>query len=268
MMAAIIKPSSGGHWYGIGEAIGTGHFARPEYDKNLRHARKEMLLPSVTTIDKIMANYQLTAWKQEQLLLAALTLPAKEGETSDDRIKRIIEDAEKHSKEAAEKGDIFHALMERYAKGQSIDITAYDEWIQKGFEKVTGWMKEQGCMPQYVEQGFACVDYGYACRIDWAGVCGGWPALIDYKTQGTKPNRAVVFYDSNARQLAANAMAIPHEIKRHINIVISTTEPGRVEIKEWSDEDIKHGWKMFYHLLNLFMLSKNLEWDAEGRRYV
>lgn len=268
-MSMIVKPDSGGHWYSIGERCGYTNFAIPQYDKTLRDFRKEPLLPSVTTVDREKSNFTLDAWKQEQLLMAALTLPEIPGESMDDRIKRIMIDAKEHGKLAAEKGDIFHSLMERKLKGEDPDISEYDNWITEGIRKASEWMEMEQATSEYIEQSFACVEYGYACRIDWSGGLGGYRTLVDFKTQGTKPGKKINKYDSWERQLAANAMAMPNKIDRWINIIVSTTEPGRIEIVEHKDDDIRQAWLVFYHLLQVFTLSRSMgEWNVDEMRYM
>ena len=81
-----------GHWYGRnGEPaytiVGANGKARPT---TLRDARKLNLVPSVTTIIKVASQPGLDRWKQEQVLLAALTLPKVNDESDDDYIARIL----------------------------------------------------------------------------------------------------------------------------------------------------------------------------------
>ena len=51
-----------------------------ERNTTLRDARTLDLVPSVTTILGVAAKPGLEKWKQEQVLLAALTLPRQDGE--------------------------------------------------------------------------------------------------------------------------------------------------------------------------------------------
>jgi hypothetical protein len=59
----------------------------------LRDARALDLVPSVTTVLNVAAKPGLEAWKQRQLLLAALTLPRSEEEAEDNYLDRIIRDS-------------------------------------------------------------------------------------------------------------------------------------------------------------------------------
>lgn len=80
----LVPRESASHWYfpdgsplhEVERADGKG--TRPT---NLRDARKLGLYPSVTNILSVLAKPGLNAWKQEQAILAALTLPRRSGES-------------------------------------------------------------------------------------------------------------------------------------------------------------------------------------------
>jgi hypothetical protein len=70
------KPSESGHWYKKdGSPAYTTIGKTGERATTLRDARKLGLLPSVTTINGMLSKAGLDTWKQQQVLLAALTLP-------------------------------------------------------------------------------------------------------------------------------------------------------------------------------------------------
>jgi len=75
------------HWYQRdGRPLHTVLSAKGEpRPTTLRDARKLNLLPSVTNILGIIAKPELTAWLQEQAVMAALTLPRLPGETESAR---------------------------------------------------------------------------------------------------------------------------------------------------------------------------------------
>ena len=77
--------SQAGHWYTrSGESAYTviGKNGK-ERNTTLRDAREHSLVPSVTTILKCASSPGLEAWKQTQVLLSALTLPKRDGETEE-----------------------------------------------------------------------------------------------------------------------------------------------------------------------------------------
>ena len=56
----------------------------------VRDAKQLGLFPSVTSIIKILSRPQLESWKQEQAVLAALTLPRKDGEPETEFAKGLL----------------------------------------------------------------------------------------------------------------------------------------------------------------------------------
>jgi hypothetical protein len=82
----------------------------------LRDARKFDLVPSVTNVLGVIAKPELTAWLQEQAVLAALTLPRIDGESEDVFAKRVVTDSLTTRDGAADFGTAFHHGAERVAQ--------------------------------------------------------------------------------------------------------------------------------------------------------
>ncbi|NDG20016.1 MAG: hypothetical protein EB117_17375, partial [Betaproteobacteria bacterium] len=107
----------------------------------LRDARKLDLIPSVTTILNVAAKPGLEAWKQQQILLAALTLPKAENESIDAYAERVIQDSKQQAQDARDLGTDIHAQVQGAFEGgpdntysvgvKAILRHAYDdqEWI-------------------------------------------------------------------------------------------------------------------------------------------
>ena len=75
--ASTPRAAESTHWYtrdGIPRYTIIGANGK-ERNTTLRDARKEGLIPSVTTILKVASNPVLNQWIQKQVLMAALTLP-------------------------------------------------------------------------------------------------------------------------------------------------------------------------------------------------
>ena len=266
----LVKVEAGTHWYKPGEADRSSFRGEPAYGSTLREARKEHLLPSVTTVLKEKSNFQLQSWREEQKILAALTLPDIPGETVDEKVKRIISDADAQSKTARETGDVVHKLVERILLGENPTfLSEYSHVIREGVKGAIKVFYEHKAVTEHVESMFVNIGMGYGCRIDWGGKLLGINSLVDVKTQGNKPGKKMVKYPEWCWQLAANSMAMPTMVSRHVNIAVSTTEPGYVEVFDWEPEEILNGWHVFTHLLKVFTLSRKMgEWDGEKRQYV
>jgi hypothetical protein len=95
-----------GHWYALnGEPRYTIKGANGrERNTTLADARKLQLVPSVTTIIRMAAAPALEKWKRDQVLLAALTLPRRDGEPEADWLRRVEQDSQEQGKQAAERG--------------------------------------------------------------------------------------------------------------------------------------------------------------------
>ena len=117
MTTIIARSAESVHWYRAED--GKPQYTVPAKDGSdrpttLRDARKMNLVPSVTTVMKIAAKPGLDVWKNEQLLLAALTLPKVEGETEKEFIARVVSDSKETGKRAAERGTRIHESIERW----------------------------------------------------------------------------------------------------------------------------------------------------------
>ena len=128
------------HWYqrdGVPLHSVTSAKGEPR-PTTLRDARKLGLLPSVTNVLGVIAKPELTAWLQEQAVMAALTLPRIAGETEDAFAKRVVADSQTTRDGAADFGTAFHHGAERVAKTLEVDsqhpaaawLVHYRDWYQ------------------------------------------------------------------------------------------------------------------------------------------
>ena len=86
MIAKEPRASESNHWYtrdGVPRYTVVGANGK-ERNTTLRDARKEGLIPSVTTVLNVAAKPALNQWLQRQVLLAALTLPRRPDEPEDE----------------------------------------------------------------------------------------------------------------------------------------------------------------------------------------
>ena len=116
------RQSEGGHWYDR-----EGNPAYSVTAKNgqqrattLRDARSLDLCPSVSGIIAVAARPSLDIWKQQNVLLAALTLPRKEGEPEKDWLDRVMMDSKQTGRVAADRGTAIHATIQAFFEGALI----------------------------------------------------------------------------------------------------------------------------------------------------
>lgn len=234
-----------GHWYTAG-----GEPAYTITGKNgnvrnttLRDARKLNLFPSVTTILSVAAKPGLENWKIDQALLAALTLPRKEGESLDDFLVRAKADAKEQAYRAAEEGERIHAAVERffldvgYPPAYEAQVNAVREaiWDNFGYQK---WRAEKSFVSPA----------GYGGKVDLHSP----NVVIDFKTKDGDLE-GIRAYPEQAMQLDAYRHGLGYPGARLVNVFISRDVPGRVKVIEHEEGDY---YERFLCLLRYWQLSK------------
>jgi hypothetical protein len=251
----LIERQAPSHWYlrdgrpfhEIANASGTGNRA-----VTLRDARKVMAFPSVTNVLGVLAKPGLDAWKIEQGIMAALTLPRLADEPLDVFARRVVEDMGEQVEKAADFGTAIHNACEVYAlnKQMPTDQTLFGffqpwrQWFDENVERI-------GC----IEQVFVHSEHGYAGRVDMVALLKGasgsggatspyW-AVVDFKTQkvkrSAKGEAKPTFYETWPLQLAAYRQAVLVSGAKHVtglvSVVIDSSAPGPVHVKRWDGVD-------------------------------
>ena len=252
----IVRASESQHWYTrTGDPAYTvtnkdGH-QRPT---TLRDARKLGLVPSVTTIIKCAASPGLEAWKLQQMMLAALTLPRAPEETEESFISRIQTDSKEQAKMAAERGSEVHAALESYYETRHITTKFSDAVLGTDSEV----LKVFGDMTWSPEKSFS--RDGFGGKVDLHSK-DGRGAVIDFKTKEitSETSDKAQGFDEHLMQLSAYRVGLEIPQARCANVFVSVTEPGLVMVKEWSQEELARGWKMFSSLLEFWYAKSGLE---------
>ena len=131
----IARPDTSSHWYIATDDKVEAFHSVPYAGKRgaagetrpttLRDARKVGAVPSVTNVLSIFHKEFLVAYKINQAILAALTLPRIDGESEDDFAKRVFTDSKEHAASAARLGSRLHevgaAMLTRTDKGMPLD---------------------------------------------------------------------------------------------------------------------------------------------------
>jgi len=252
MTTIIARSAESVHWYGQDGSPQYTVKAKDGSDRptTLRDARKFNLVPSVTTILKVSAKPALDAWKNEQLLLAALTLPKVNGETEKEFIARVVADSKETGKRAAEAGTRIHEEVESHfagkksTRGIKVEEALFDHFKLHPFQ------------PWIVENSFSCA-LGFGGKVDLyckPDKAASYGIVADIKTKDFGPDDKVEAYDEHLMQLAAYRHGLGIVNARCANVFVSRTHEGLVKIVEWSEEDLKRGWEMFQHLLSFWKL--------------
>ena len=219
----------------------------------LRDARKLGLLPSVTNILGVIAKPELTAWLQEQAVMAALTLPRLAGETEDAFAKRVVEDSLTTRDGAADFGTAFHNGAERVAKTLEVDPQhPAAAWLQH----YRVWYQGNAALLNWTERVLVNRTIGYAGTADLFiehAVHG--PVLVDLKTMKVKPGAKASPYKSWCYQLAAYRKALGLPVKC-MNLIVNSVEPAPPIEHVWSDAEMELGADAFEAAHKLWTIEK------------
>lgn len=229
-----------GHWYAqTGEpryvqAKKDGSGVRPT---TIADARKQSLLPSVTTVLKAADKPALTQWLRRTAILAALTTPRIDGETEDQFADRVLTvDAESISTAAKDKGTAIHGAIECALTGKDYSEIA-KQFMGDFGQDIELFVKPavEACLKigNPIANEKVVVGDGYAGKLDT--LCFNEEtkvfAVVDFKTASKIPKKQ---YDEHVMQLGCYAAALakmPEIDGANLvtaNIYISTTNPGEV----------------------------------------
>jgi hypothetical protein len=241
----MIKES--GHWYDKdGEARHTILSAKGEpRPTTLRDAKKFGWYPSVTTVMKVLAAPELDRWKQQQVLMASLTLPRTPDETDEVYCARIMEDAFKQVSDAADLGTNIHAALENHFQG-----IPYHRDMEPYVAPVREWCAVNNVKFLRHEVRLVNPEVGYAGTTDALVEINGVLHVLDYKSRKTKPDVKVTPYSKEPMQISAYANIV--KAKRGVNLYISTTEPGRIGEAFYDEETIEKEYEAFKLVVKLW----------------
>jgi hypothetical protein len=259
MTTIIARSAESVHWYSQHGAPAYTVKAKDGSDRptTLRDARKLNLVPSVTTVMKVAAKPALDVWKNEQLLLAALTLPRKPEETEKEFIARVIVDSKETGKRAAEAGTRIHESIEKHYAGEK-NIEHPEAAL--AFEKLVFEHFQTHPFQRWETEVSFSSPMGFGGKVDlYTRIDESTPLgiVLDAKTKDFGPDDKVAAYDENLMQLAAYREGLDLPKARCANVFVSRTHTGLVKIHEWSEEDLQRGWEMFQALLRFWKLKNS-----------
>lgn len=254
-MIAKEHSSEAGHWYTrTGEPMYTimGKSTGKMRNTTLRDARELNLVPSVTTILNVAAKPALTAWLQEQAILAALTLPRGDDEPEYLWLKRVLTDSKQQGKDAADLGTEIHAAIQGYYEGRT--ASKYPHHVESCKNAI---QTLYGARTWVCEKAFAH-ELGFGGKCDMHNTDGDG-IVIDIKTKDFKDLSKPLAYDEHMLQLAAYRIGLGLPKARCANVFVSRNNPDLAHIHEWAEDDIQRGWEMFTRLLEYWQLKNNHE---------
>jgi hypothetical protein len=227
-----------------------------ERSTNLRDARKYNLIPSVTTIFNIMAKKGLDTWKLNKAIESAKANPQGEEESDAHYNSRIIELSKSEVKDAAELGTKIHDAID-----QSFDGIPVPRELCSYVEPVLNYIKASGFTDIERETVLVSNQHGFAGRVDMIAKAFGKNVVIDFKTRKTKEDEKITPYEFQPMQISAYAHSRFGSFKNvyGINVYISTTEIGRMEIITYNAERLQKEFEAFLNMLALWRYLTNYD---------
>lgn len=238
-------PTEAGRWYNrdgspCHEVEAKSGSLRPA---TLRDARKLNLVPSVTTVMKLLDRPALNIWIQDQMILAALTLPRHENELDEEFLTRVRLDAKEKSKKAAERGTALHGDIERAIQGKP-------HGHENHIKAIAAAMQEAG-MNLYEgdsEHSFACPD-GFGGKTDWKK----GNQIADFKSKPLIEEGKKLAWDEMVIQLAAYAHGFKIQEPRAFNVFVGI-EDGKAVVHEWAAKELERGKAIFLLLVQVWRI--------------
>ena len=242
------KVQENGHWYTkTGTPAYTTIGKTGERPTTLRDARKLGLLPSVTTINGMLSKAGLDTWKQQQVLLAALTLPRLPDEPESDWLARVMQDSKATGREAAERGTAIHAIIQSWFEGVYMpEKPPYINTIVETLDNAFGsqlWLSEKSFGHPL----------GYGGKCDLMSTAG---FVVDFKTKDTDLDKVDVYFE-HEMQLAAyrEGLGVP---SARCAIVFVNGTTNQVKLIEIEQDRLQKGWECFEHLLRVYQIKNGL----------
>ena len=244
------------HWYDRdGKAVfevpkAKGGGTRPT---TIADARKLGLYPSVTTVLGVLDKPQLADWKLNQVSAWCHGNPPQDHEGVDGYARQATEGAFQQVTDAADLGTAIHAALEAHFQGLPVP-DGYSAYV----DPVAALIAREGITFLEHELRLVNADVGYAGTTDAViKASDGRLGILDFKSRKTKPGERVSNWETEPMQIAAYGMAKWGRVPdTGANLYISTTEKGRVQIVQYSHEELQAAWDAFLCAARLWQYLK------------
>ena len=249
--------------------------AKPTRPTTIADAKRIGLLPSVSAYTRMLAAPYLERYKMLEVAKACYNCPPAGGENYDDYARHIIEKSGKDGSGAAEVGTAVHAALDLFftdreayngcadIQCQDGNVVPADSFVLPAMARING----MGLEVKSTESILVNAAYGYAGTTDMIFSKGEKCGILDFKTKRTKQDEPVISGDTHCMQIAAYHAAYwgaddgePIGVNAvGYNVYISTTEIGRVNVVEYSRDELLEGWQAFKSCLQLYRYIKGFD---------
>lgn len=272
----------GGHWYTqTGESkhhtqYATGARKGEWRNTTLRDARKDNLLPSVTTVLGAYPKGNLDRWIKEQVVIAMHNNPPSgpaaapitslkdADEAQMNYFSYIDKLSNKRRDEAAARGTFLHDNVEAMILGKPWDES--DAHLQT----VKEWMDKNLAEVHFTEKNVVDLELKIAGRLDACLILQDdpRPIIVDYKGRGfndLKRGPEPKQYKTDMMQLAFYAKAT--EVERIANLYIANDrEQPLIYFYEYTPEQMQEAYEAFKHLVHIWQYDHSYEPEIEVKK--
>lgn len=265
-MSDFVK--EGGHWYdedgkpAYTQLIASGKNKGGQRPTTIRDARKQSLLPSVTTVLSILDKPALTHWKIGRAIdllkwdiyqwMKEKQLPA----SIPSAFKLLFKAAQPDMENKAERGSEIHAAIEKWLEGGGIDegYNDYIDIVQRVITELGIDMKDV-----VAERSFAS-ELGYGGAVDFTCTLGDG-IIIDFKTKDMDSEKCekLKAYDEHVMQLGAYRTGMEMPRARLFNLFLSRDNPKVYKLIEWEEKEAMWGEKAFLSVFNSWKILRRYE---------
>ena len=244
--------SSGAHWYNTSGL--PAHTQPGGKNTTLRHARKQNLLPSVTTLIGQLEKPQLSKWKADKCIAGSFNNQPREGEAVRDYQNRIHQSLKDEQNEVLDFGTRVHKAIENVNNGTFDSLKEPD--LFPFVEPFIRWSNSRLKSIRAVEKTVINPRIGYGGTVDLH--CTVYSEkrpvfIVDYKTQNVKDK--IKFYPEWSYQLAAYRKCFK-PVPQCMSLVINSNEPSEPVEKIWTAKELQAGWRIFKRLCHIWQDSK------------
>lgn len=258
---------SGEHWYTKdGKACHTQPTKKgaknPTRPTNIKDAKAFGLLPSVSAYTKMLAAPGLERYKMMKVAEACYHNPPHPGEEMEGYVQNMLDKSKEDGMGAADLGTQVHAAIEALLKGNEYEdyevevAHGHSCFISKLVEPAYAKIEELGLTIQSAETVLVNGSEGYAGTTDVVHRSAKGKGILDWKSKRTKKDEPVTPNETHPMQIAAYFVAAFNDSYFDdpycMNVYISTTEPGRVEVVKYDREELIEAYKDFLCLTRLW----------------
>ncbi len=222
-------------------------------------AKRLGLLPSVSTITKVLHAPGLETYKMKEVAKQCFANPAHPGEEEEQYVRAMVEKSSEDAAGAANTGVVIHSALEAHFRNEpcpveTIEIGHMVYHIDTFIQPAIKLIQEHGWEIVASEKVLVNAKEGYAGTTDLIiKTRDGEVGIADFKSKRSKPGKKIEPSETHPCQIAAYSMAHWGCLGFGANVYISTTEPGRVEIIPYSHKELHESWLAFLAMRDLYV---------------